>query len=408
MNVNINQPALVTTPKVAVVHEWFDGYAGSERCVEQFLQLYPEAGLFAIVDFLDDRHRHILHGRRAECSFLQRFPWARTRFRSFLPLMPLAVEQFDVSPYDVVISSNHAVAKGVVTRGDQLHISYVHTPIRYAWDMQHEYLREGGLSRGIRSWLARLALHYLRLWDRAAADRVDVFVANSYFVARRIRKTYRRPAHVIYPPVDVQQFSLSHDRDDYYVTASRLVPYKKVDILVEAFRLLPEKKLVVIGDGPEMARLQKKSPPNVEWAGFVNEQQLNEKVGHAKAFLFAAEEDFGIAPVEAQACGTPVIALGRGGALETVVDGQTGLFFPEQTAEAVADCVRRFEKSEHLFEPELIREHALRFSEARFRTEFKQLLDEEWDSFQRAGQPAWAPHGGLKTGLDVPIRPIPR
>ncbi len=264
MNHAPQHPAIVAPPSVAVVHEWFDGYAGSERCVEQFLKLYPEAGLYALVDFLDERHRFIFNGRKPQCSFLQKLPWAKTKFRSFLPFMPFAVEQFDLSSYEVIVSSSHAVAKGVVTRCDQFHLSYVHTPIRYAWDMQHEYLQDGGLTRGIKGWLARLSLHYLRLWDRAAADRVDLFVANSEFVARRIRKTYRRDAQVIYPPVAVQDFALGRERDDYYVTASRLVPYKKVDVLVDAFRQLPECKFVVVGDGPELARMQRNAPPNVD------------------------------------------------------------------------------------------------------------------------------------------------
>ena len=370
--------------RVAVIHEWFDGYAGSERCVEQFLELYPTADVHALVDFLDDRHRHILHGRKVECSFIQRLPWARKKFRSYLPFMPLAIEQFDVSKYDIVISSSHAVAKGVVTRGDQLHISYVHTPIRYAWDMQHEYLREGGLQKGLRGMAARLILHYLRMWDRAAADRVDVFVANSRFVAQRIQKTYRRPAHVIYPPVDVEKFKFQPNKEDYYVTASRMVPYKKIDVIVEAFKHLPQRKLIVIGDGPDSEKIRAIATPNVEFAGFLSELELNETIGKARAFVFAAEEDFGIAPVEAQACGTPVIAFGRGGARESVLEGETGLFFPEQTALSIAQAIDQFEEQRATFVPEIIRQHAELFSEARFRQEFSQLVDEEYDLFHRS------------------------
>jgi glycosyltransferase involved in cell wall biosynthesis len=401
----MNKPLPITpicSPRVAVVHEWFETYAGSERCVEQFLKLYPTAGVHALVDFLDERHRHIFNGCPVRTSFIQRLPWAKKSFRTYLPLMPIAIEQFDVGGYDVIISSNHAVAKGVVTRGDQLHISYVHTPIRYAWDMQHEYLREGKYF-GIKGMLARMVLHYLRLWDRAAADRVDVFVANSKFVAQRIRKTYRRPARVIYPPVDVEKFAFQPRKENYYVTASRMVPYKKIDVLVAAFKLLPDRKFVVVGDGPEAAKIRKSAPANVEFAGYLEENRLQERIGQAKAFLFAAEEDFGIAPVEAQACGTPVIAFGRGGARETVIDGETGLFFDEQTPESVAEAVRRFEASQQHFQPEVIRQHAEQFSEERFRNEFAQLVEEEYDLFQRTD---WDDQRPEKTRRRYPARAL--
>ncbi len=405
MNANIETKAAFS-PRVAIVHEWFEGYAGSERCVEQFLKLFPNSDVHALVDFLDDRHRYILQGRPVKTSFIQRLPWAKSKFRSYLPFMPLAVEQFDVTNCDIIISSSHAVAKGVVSRGDQFHLSYVHTPIRYAWDMQHEYLREGNLHTGLRGMVARLVLHYLRMWDRAAADRVDVFVANSRFVAQRIRKTYRRPAHVIYPPVAVSQFKFQPRKDDYYVTASRMVPYKKIDVLVAAFKLLPDRKFVVIGDGPESDRIRKLAPPNVEFAGFLTEEDLHERVGNARAFLFAAEEDFGIAPVEAQACGTPVIALGRGGALESVVDGVTGLFYAEQTPESVAAAVRRFEANQANFEPEVIRQHSEKFSEERFRREFLQLLEEEYDLFQRQDWDEPRPKKSQRRAAPIAVEPV--
>ena len=242
--------------KVAIVHEWFVTYAGSERVVEQILNVFPQADLFALVDFLQDDERGFLGGRQVHTSFIQRLPKARTAFRNYLPLMPLAVEQFDLSAYDLVISSNHAVAKGVITGPGQVHISYVHTPIRYAWDLQHQYLRESGLDSGLKSWIAKVSLHYLRMWDAHTAHGVDAFLANSKYIARRIRKVYGRDAAVVYPPVDIARFELRADKEDYYLAASRMVPYKRMPMIAEAFAAMPDKQLVVIGDGPELDRVK--------------------------------------------------------------------------------------------------------------------------------------------------------
>ncbi|MEO1147835.1 MAG: glycosyltransferase, partial [Cyanobacteria bacterium J06638_22] len=224
--------------KTAVVHEWLVTYAGSEQVCEQMLRLFPEADLYSLVDFLPEDLRWFIQQRPVHTSFLQNLPFARRRFRAYLPLMPLAVEQFDLSGYDVVLSSHHAVAKGVLTRADQLHISYVHTPIRYAWDLQQQYLQGAGLQTGVKAIAAQAILHYLRLWDVATVNRVDCFLANSQFVARRIWKTYRREAEVVYPPVAVNRFHPGGDRDDIYLTISRFVPYKRVDLTVQAFNQL--------------------------------------------------------------------------------------------------------------------------------------------------------------------------
>ena len=369
-----------SAPKLAVIHEWLDSYAGSEKVVEQLLQSFPQADLYALVDFLAPKDRGMLFGREVHTSFIQRLPLARRLFRKYLPLMPLAVEQFDLANYDVILSSSHAVAKGVLTRNDQLHISYVHTPIRYAWDLHHQYLRESKMTWGIRSLIARLTLHYLRLWDRASADRVDVFVANSRYVAARIEKTYRRDAHVIYPPVDVDRFTFQERKEDFYLAASRLVPYKRVDVIVEAFRLMPSRKLVVIGDGPQLSRLKKRATANIELLGYQDGATLQAHMASARAFVFAADEDFGIMPVEAQACGTPVIALGRGGAKETVIAGQTGCFFESQTPEAIVSAVEQFESES--FDPYRIRVNAERFSIPRFRREIEELVSREYEQFQ--------------------------
>jgi glycosyltransferase involved in cell wall biosynthesis len=366
--------------KIAVVHEWFTAWAGSENVVEQILACFPEADLFALVDFLPERDRLRIGGKRVNTSFIQHLPLARTRYRGYLPLMPLAVEQFDLSGYDLVISNSHAVAKGVLTGPNQLHVSYVHSPMRYAWDLQHQYLRESGLDRGVKGLLAKWMLHRMRMWDVRTANGVDHFVTNSNYIAARIRKVYRRDAVVIYPPVDVDAFTLREKKDDYYVTASRLVPYKKVDVVVEAFAGMPDKKLIVIGDGPGLGKLRAKAHKNVTFLGYQERDALARHLQAARAFIFAAEEDFGILPVEAQACGTPVIAYGRGGVTESVrgidTDDPTGLFFAEQSPTAIRAAVADFEATAGRFSPLACRRNAERFSVGRFRESFSAYVRE--------------------------------
>lgn len=288
--------------KIAVVCDWLVTYAGAEKVLEQILNVFPEADLFAVVDFLPENQRNFIQGKKVTTTFIQNMPRARKKYRNYLPFMPIAIEQMDVSAYDVVISSSHCVAKGVLTGPNQVHISYVHSPIRYAWDLQHQYLREAGLTHGLKSKIARLIMHYMRIWDTRTSNGVDYFIANSHFIAKRIWKCYRREATVIYPPVDIEKFEYCEDKDDYYVTASRMVPYKKMDLIVEAFSQMPDKKLVVIGDGPDFEKIKGKAGPNISLLGFAPDEVLKDKMQHAKAFVFAAEEDFGITPVEAQAC----------------------------------------------------------------------------------------------------------
>ncbi len=364
--------------KTAIVHDWLVTYGGAEKVLEELLYLLPGADVFSMVEFLPEDQRAFLGGRTVTTSAIQRLPGARTAYRRYLPLMPLAVEQFDLGAYDLVVSSSYAVAKGVITGPDQVHVSYVHSPMRYAWDLQHEYLRDAGLDRGVRGLAARALLHYLRLWDARSALGVDHFVANSDFIARRIRKTYRRDAVVVHPPVDVDAFAVGRSPRQHYVTASRLVGYKKVDVVVDAFALLPDRRLVVLGDGPELDGLRRRAGPNVEILGFQPLEVLRGRLASARAFLFAAEEDFGIAPLEAQACGTPVIAYGRGGALESVrpLGGErpTGLFFEQRSPAAVAAAVRAFEAAEGRFDPDTIRAHAETFGKDRFRQRMAELL----------------------------------
>jgi len=372
--------------RTAIINEWLETYAGAELVIEQMLQVFAGADMFALVDFLPKDQRAFLQGCKVHTSFIQHLPFARRNFRAYLPLMPLAVEQYDLSNYELVISSNHAVAKGVLTREDQLHVCYVHTPVRYAWDLYHSSLKAHGLALGPKSWATRLILHYLRLWDHATAARVDAFAANSCYVARRIWKTYRRRATVIYPPVDVSRFEVQRRKDDCYVTVSRLVPYKRVDLIIEAFRRMPRKKLLVIGDGPERAALERRAPPNVKLLGRQPAEAVTHHLQSARAFLFAADEDFGIAPVEAQACGTPVIAYGHGGATETVRDGITGVLFPQQSVESIISAVETFEQREQTFDPSAIRNHAERFSPERFRRRFARFVDHHHGRQRAASQ----------------------
>lgn len=366
--------------KIAIAHEWLETYAGSERVVEQLLTLYPQADLFSLVDFLPAAERQFIQNKAVATSFIQRLPGARKHFRQYLPLMPIAIEQFDLTDYDIVVSSHHALTKGVITRADQLHISYVHTPIRYAWDLQWQYLEQAGLKRGPKSLLTRLILHYLRLWDVSTANRVDYFVANSHFIARRIWKTYRRPAQVIYPPVAIQRFRCDRHRENFYLTVSRFVPYKRVDLTVAAFTQLGL-PLVVIGDGAERAHLEQRAGKNIQFLGYQSNAAVADYMERCKALIFSAEEDFGITPVEAQAAGAPVIAYGRGGVAETVSHGKTGILFPQQTVEALVQAVATFETGPALASSSLIRQSAERFSEERFRQEFQQLLDDCWFRF---------------------------
>jgi glycosyltransferase involved in cell wall biosynthesis len=372
--------------KVAIVHEWLDSYAGSERVVEQLLAIWPEADLFAVCDFLPPEERGFLGGRAVRTTFVQRLPFARKHFRLCLPLMPLAIEQLDLSGYDLVLSSSHAVAKGVLTGPGQLHVSYIHSPMRYAWDLQHQYLRQSGAGRGIKGALTRMMLHRLRIWDRSSAAGVDVLVANSSYIAERIRKVWRRESLVVHPPVDIGAFEPPSDgkapppREDHYVVASRMVPYKRVDLVVEAFRAMPGRRLLVLGDGPEMKRVAEAAAgvPNIALRGRVSHPELVAAIRTARAFVFAAEEDFGIAMVEAQACGTPVIAYGRGGARDILRGPShavpTGLFFAEQSVPSIVAAVERFEALSPAISAADCRANARRFSRERFRDAMRRVV----------------------------------
>lgn len=367
--------------RVALIHEWLTDWGGSESVLAAIAGTLERPDLFALIDFLAAEDRARLPVSKIETTYLQKLPFSRTHFWNYLPLMPFAIEHFDLRGYDTIISSSHAVAKGALTTAEQLHVSYVHSPMRYAWDLHHEYLDDYGLNRGLKGFIARWIFHRLRQWDRQTANNVDLFIANSRYVAQRIWRTYRRPSCVIYPPVDVDNFDYCERKDDYYLSVSRLVSYKRVDLIVEAFRGLPERKLIVIGDGPEAARLKANCPANVSFLGHQPITVVRETMAKAKAFVFAATEDFGITPVEAQACGTPVIAYGRGGALETVRDinregaSPTGIFFPQQTPASLREAILRFETVAPELRPDNCRRWAETFSATRFNRQFTEILE---------------------------------
>jgi glycosyltransferase involved in cell wall biosynthesis len=375
----------ITQARIAVVHDWLVTRGGSERVLEQILQILPQADLFSVLDFYGDADREHLGGRRAKTTFIQQLPFASRLYQKYLPVMPLAIEQLDLSQYDLVVSSSHAVAKGVITGPNQLHVCYIHSPIRYAWDMQHQYLNEADLATGVGSWAARLMLHRIRQWDARSSLGVDEFVANSRYIARRVKKVYRRDAAVIYPPVNVDAFDYCDAKEDFYLTASRMVPYKKIPDIVKAFAEMPSKRLVVIGDGPEFDRVKSHVTPNVTLMGYQPFDVLQDHMRRAKAFIFNAEEDFGIIPVEAQACGTPVVAYGSGGATETVVgmplSNATGIFYTTQSPQAIVDAIARFEESIDSLTSAACRANAERFSAERFRDSFERFCAQRYADF---------------------------
>ncbi len=378
--------SILSGRRVAIVHDWLVARGGAERVLEKIVEIFPDADVFTVVDHYSDADRQFIGGKRSRTTFIQKLPFSRSKYRSYLPFMPLAIEQLDLSGYDIVISSSHAVAKAVLVGPDQFHVSYVHSPMRYAWDLQNQYLREARLNRGLRTVFARWMLHKVRMWDARTAVGVDAFAANSNFIARRINKSYRRQATVIYPPVDTDAFSLHVPKEPFYLTASRLVPYKKVPAIVEAFRQMPDKKLVVVGTGPELQLVKSLSAPNIEILGYQPFATLLSLMQRASAFVFNAEEDFGIVPVEAQACGTPVIAYGQGGVCESVRDGSegspTGVFYDAQDAMSIASAVRQFELNRERFDPHVCRENALRFSADSFKHRFERFVSDGYAAFR--------------------------
>jgi len=368
--------------KTAIVHEWFVNYAGSEKVVESFTNIWRDADVFALVDFLDEKQRQIiLKGKHVKTSLIQKFPFARKKHRNYLPLFPLAIEKLDLSKYDLIISSSHSVTKGIKINPDQLHISYCHSPMRYAWDNAELYLSQANISGGLKGFLARSVINYLREWDLKTASRPNFLVANSKFISEKLKRIYNRDSIVIYPPVDVNKYNCVPEKKDFYLTASRMVPYKRVDLVVEAFSNMKNRKLKVVGNGPELAKIKMKASSNIEFLGYKEDEDLKALMQQAKAFVFAAEEDFGITVVEAMACGTPVIALNKGGTAETVVNHKTGILFESQTTESIKNAIAEFEEKESLFDYKIISDHAQQFSRDIFEKRIRDFVSIKSEKF---------------------------
>jgi len=357
--------------KVALVHDWLTGMRGGEKVLEVFCEMFPEAPLFTLLH-IPGSVSPVIERHRIETTFVQRLPRVATKYRNYLPVFPTAIETFNLGGYDLILSSSHCVAKGVLPHAGTTHISYVHTPMRYVYEMYDQYFGPGRIGR-LKRCIIPFFANYLRMWDVATADRVDHYIANSENVRRRIQRHYRREAKVIWAPVDTQRLRLSEKADDYYLVVSALVPYKRVDLAIAAAAKLG-RRLVVVGTGPERAALERGAGPGVQFLGWQSDEQVRDWYAGCRALLFPGEEDFGIVPLEAQACGKPVVAFGRGGALETVVDGETGVFFNEQTVEALAAAMTRLERERERFVPARIRAHALKFDRAEFRRQMTEFI----------------------------------
>ncbi|NEQ78860.1 MAG: glycosyltransferase family 4 protein [Moorea sp. SIO2I5] len=374
--------------KYALVHEWLTPKAtgGSELVVQEILK-HIDADLYALIDFESTNPQSYLYQRSIGTTFLQNLPFARNGVQKYLPLLPLAIEQLELGEYDIILSSSHAVAKGVLTSPQQLHICYCHTPMRYAWDLTFDYLRSSSMGQGFPGLITRYLLHRLRQWDVITANRVDYFIANSHHTARRIWRCYRRRAEVIYPPVNIERFPFQEEKEDFYLTVSRIVSYKQVSLIVQAFNQLGY-PLVVIGDGSDLAGIRNLAHKNVEFMGFQPNQVVEQYMAKAKGFVYAACEDFGIALVEAQACGTPVIAYGAGGALETVLDirqhldSGTGLLFPEQSSGALIEAMETFETLAGNFNREASRLNAAKFAPNIFADRYLTFLENCYQDYQ--------------------------
>jgi glycosyltransferase involved in cell wall biosynthesis len=362
--------------KLAIVHDWLTNMGGAERIIRIFHELFPDAPIYTMVHDKENMPKDFKE-MDIRTSFIQKMPFGVKKYQSYLPLMPVAVEQFDLSDYDVVISSSTSCAKGVITRSDTVHICYCNTPMRYAWDMYHDYIKDKNV---VTKYTIAFLMNYIRLWDRISADRVDYYIANSKNVANRIKKHYKRESEVIYPPVNTDYYTPGDKVEDFYLVVSRLVPYKRIDLVVEAFNKLGF-PLKIIGDGSEFKRLRSMAKSNIKFLGRLSDEEVREHYRKCKAFIFPGEEDFGITPVETQACGRPVIAYGKGGTLETVIDDQTGVFFKEQTVEAIINAVKYFEKNIFKFDSSIIRQNALNFSKNVFKQKIKEFVLKKYEEY---------------------------
>lgn len=378
--------------KVAIVHYWLTGMRGGERVLEALCKLFPSADIYTHV-YNPDLISDVIKQHTIRTTFIQKLPWALHWYNSYLPLMPLALEQIDLRGYDLVISSESGPAKGVITEPQALHICYCHSPMRYLWDQYFRYLEgRGPLTRTI----MRLTFHYLRVYDCASSHRVEKFIANSKYVASRIQQYWRREAEVIYPPVDINRFSLSNKNDGFYLWLGKVVRYKKPDLAVEAFNK-NGKQLVVIGEGEQLGVVMRMARKNITFLGAVDDTTVTRYLQCCKALVFPGVEDFGIVPVEAMACGKPVIAFGRGGACESMIEDQTGVFFHESTPESLSQAIERYERMERQFNPIEIRRQAERFSETAF-------MDRLWNTVTKAWQNKFGTELPIANGLQSAVR----
>lgn len=368
--------------KIAIIHDWLVTNAGAERVLRAMLEIYPNADIFSLVDFLDQKDRtEVLNGKFAKTSFIQKLPFAKKYFRYYLPFFPKAIELLNLSKYDLLISSSWAVAKGVKKNKNQAHICYCHTPIRYAWDLYDEYTSNLPM---LKKFLVKSTLYYIKKWDIASLDRVDFFIANSNFVKERIKKTYNKEAKVIYPPVNTRKFIPKDIKKEHYITISRLVPYKKTKLIVEAFNQMPDLKLVVIGEGEELAEIKKIAKANISVLGYQKEEDLILYLQSSYAFLYAAVEDFGIVLAQALSCGIPIVALKKGGSLEIADDEKYGILFEKQTKTDIINAVKKMHKYHSNFDKFEISLYASRFSNDIFITNFKNFVEEKCrEIFQR-------------------------
>ena len=364
--------------RVAIIADWMSNVGGGGRVLTQLHEMFPDAPIYTTIRD-PERLPEEMRAWDVRTSFLQRVPFARRRYQAFLPLMPLAFEQFDLREYDLVVSTSSACAKGVITRPDALHVCYCYTPCRYLWDLYHDYTA----GRRALPLIAPVA-HWLRMWDRLSADRVDHFVSLSREVAGRIRRHYRREAEIVYPPVEVDRIRPNgRPPEDFYLVVSRLVEYKRIDLAVQAATRLG-RRLVVVGEGPMRKKLEAMAGETVEFTGYLSDEEVADLLARCRGFLFPGLEDFGIAPVEAQAAGRPVVALGRGGTAETVVDGVTGVLVDEQSVEAVIGGIRRLERMR--IDPAACRHNAERFAPERFRQEMWRVIEERLGAEREMGQ----------------------
>lgn len=362
--------------KIALVHDFLNQEGGAEKVLRVFSEIFPEAPIYTMT--MDKNRAGKLYiGKDVRTSFIQKMPLGVKKYQWFLPLMPTAVERFDLTAYDIILSDASAFAKGVITKPDTLHICYCYTPTRYLWMDTHSYVKEVRVTPLVK-WAIPYALNKIRIWDRVAADRVDKFIAISNAVKRRIKKYYQRESDVIFPPVDTKEFSIADKIEDYYLIGGRLVSYKRYDLAIQAFNRLGM-KLKIFGEGPEYKRLKNLAKKNIEFVGRPDSLELADLYKKAIAFIHPQDEDFGITPVESMASGRPAIAYARGGALDTIIDGKTGKFFEDQTWEALGDTIIRFKPED--FKPEEIRRHALLFDTESFKKNIKQFIENNWEQF---------------------------